>query len=77
MVIMAEAVTVTCVRSSVSPWWDIRTRFDITHDRIETRAEFLDAALGSCAIAVGTCAGPCGCSAYWNATHGRFRTELA
>jgi hypothetical protein len=29
------------LRSSVSPWWDIRTRFDIARDRIETRADFL------------------------------------
>ena len=31
------------LRSSVSPWWDIRTRFDITRDRIETRADFVGA----------------------------------
>jgi hypothetical protein len=32
------------LRSSVSPWWDIRTQFDITRDRIECRADFLAAA---------------------------------
>jgi hypothetical protein len=32
------------LRSAVSPWWDVRTSFDITRDRIETRAERLSAA---------------------------------
>jgi len=29
------------LRSAVSPWWDIRTPFDITRDHIEARAERL------------------------------------
>ena len=32
------------LRSAVSPWWDIRTPFDITRDRVEARAELSAAA---------------------------------
>jgi Hint domain len=32
------------LRSAVSPWWDVRTPFDIARDRIEARAERLSAA---------------------------------
>ena len=32
------------LRSAVSPWWDVRTPFDTTRDRIEARAERLSAA---------------------------------
>jgi hypothetical protein len=32
------------MRSATSPWWDIRTPFDITRDRIEARAEQLSVA---------------------------------
>jgi hypothetical protein len=32
------------LRSAMSPWWDVRTPFDVTRDRIETRAERFSAA---------------------------------
>jgi Hint domain len=32
------------LRSAVSPWWDVRTPFDIARDRIETRAQRLSVA---------------------------------
>jgi Hint domain len=32
------------LRSAVSPWWDVRTSFDIARDCIETRAQRLNAA---------------------------------
>jgi len=32
------------MRSAVSPWWDVRTPFDIARDRLETRAERLSLA---------------------------------